>query len=579
MSKIVTKPLSPWFETAQKALRLGSGSSPLLILGPPGSFQIECAREIHRNAGSGPLEHVRCTLNSGELRTQLFGPASDPLDEFSWLDPDPPVGAIHRATEGTLFLEFIDRCHHVDVDWIPNLLARQLVTIDRYAAGLDPNTRIIASITTSWMDRVEHAVPQWLMASFSDRVLELEPLGSRPDEVSVAIEWFLWRASEDRADEVFLSNDVKELLVCRQWPGNHEELGSVVRTLVSNATAGEVVTADTCKRVLASFNSSGMGAVDRNRWQECSNYARGLSYMGRSVDAREVYQWAGQFSKVSRDRRFDPWLPGLTIAKEIAHKYYYNSDQLRTLIRNAYRSLCVELADKNYITDRLPTGTDVSLPQIEAVLVNPLGPIKSSSAFLPHIAHLLGAGNKQKVRTIDKVADFLAGNERIRVILFCDDFAGTGKQILTQLIEALAADEQLQNICEKRRQEGNPVTLGVVLGISFDNALLKIRTSGPDWLPIMAHAGEQLGEQDRAFSDGSRVFPEPELRAWAKDLVIDQIGKHLSRRWPGGFDDVQAIVVTADNIPNNTLPAICRSGSVQEVAWRALFERASTPSG
>ena len=578
MSKVVTRPLSPWFETIQKALQFGSGTEPILIFGPLGSYQIECAREIHSNAGSGPIERVRCTSNSAELRTQLFGPASDPLDDFSWFDPDPPVGAVQRATGGTLFLEFIDHCHHVDVQWLSNLLVRQSVTIDGSSTELDPNTRVIASITINWTDGSELAIPQWLMGSFNDRILELKPLGSRPGDVSVAIEWFLWRASADRDDVVELSSDAKELLVSRQWPGNYEELDYVIKTLVSNSTIGEVVTVDTCQRVLSSSNSLGMGAVDSIRWQKCRNYANGLTYLGHPVEARELYQWAGQFSKVSRDREFDPWEPGLRIVKEIAHRYYYSSDQLRILIRDAYLSLCDELAKSNFMTDRLQPPPDGSVPKLQAVLVNPHGPVKSSAGVLPHIAHLLGGGRRQLVMPIDKVAECLARNNSIQMIMFCDDFAGTGQQILTQLIEVLAADKLLEIMCASRRQEGKPVTLGIVLGISFDHALTKIRTSGPEWLPIMAHAGEQLSEHDRAFSDSSRVFPEPEFRAWAKDLVIEQVGKQLSRRWPGGYDDGQALIVTADNVPNNTIPAVCRSGSIQGVSWQALFERVSTPS-
>ena len=577
MSKVVTKPLSPWLETAQRAFRLGGGYDPLFLIGSPGSLQIECAREIHESAGSGTFERVICTSDSVELRTQLFGHAPDPHDEYSALDPEPPVGAIHRSTGGTLFLESVDRCRPVDADWIPKLLARQQVTINRYPVALDPSTRVIASITTDWMDRIEHELPQWLKAIFDDRVLLLEPLESRPDRISVAVEWLFWRASKSRDDNALLSREAKDLLVSRQWPGNYEELGNVVNSIVSNAAAGEVITADTCERVLTIFDSIGMGAVDRNRRQQCRNYALGLTYMGRSIDAREVYQWAAQFSKVSRDRRFDPWLPSLRIAKEIAHRYYYSSDRLRKLTRNAYWSLCVELAEKNYITDWFPTSTEGSLPRLHTVLINSLGPIKSSSVYMPHIAHLLGIGYNQQVSSISEVANCLARNKGIRMIMFCDDFTGTGQQILSRFIEVLAADELLREVCENRRQEGTPLAFGVVLGVGFDDALQKIRTSGPDWLPIMAHAGEQLGEQDRAFSDSSRIFPEPDLRAWAKDLVIDQVGKHLVPKWPGGYDDLQSLVVTADNVPNNSLPAIYSSGSVQEVKWHALFERASTP--
>ena len=577
MSKVVTDALSPWSDTAQKALRLGSGSASLLIVGPPGSLHIECAREIHRHAVRGNFERVICTPDAVELRTQLFGPTSESLDEFSLFDPDPPVGAVDRAIGGTLFLEYIDRCNIRRTDWFSSLIDRKSVAIDGHTAQIDPSTRVIASMTTDWIDDIEHAIPQWLMALFENRILLLKPLDSCPDDVLVAVEWLFWRATKSRADEVILSDDAKELLVSRQWPGNYEELGHVINMMVSNCAAGEPITGDACKRILAIFNSTGMRANDRNRWQECRDCVSGLSYRGGSIEASELYQWAGQFSQVSRDRRYDPWLPSLRIAKEVAHTYFYSSDRIRSLIRDAYRSLCVELAGKNYILGWSPAEADVCHPKLRTVLVNPLGPLKSSSEFLPFIGRLLGSGRRQEVILIDEAADYLANDDRIRVVMFCDDFAGTGRQIMSNLIEKLASDESLQKVCESRRQKGIPIALCIVLGICFDDALQMIQTSGPEWLPIMAHAGEQLGEQDRAFSDSSRIFPEPELRAWAKDLVIDQVGRHLYSEWPGGRNDTQALVVTADNVPNNTLPAIWRSGSVQGVAWSALFERASTP--
>ena len=576
MSRVVTEPLSPWSESTQKALRFGGGSPPLLILSSPGNLHFECAKEIHNSAGGGPWEHVVCREDSVELRTQLFGPAVDPHDDYFGFDSYSPVGAVHRASGGTLFLESVDRCRPVDSDWIPKLLSGQPVTFDRNSIELDPSTRVIASITPSWREKVEHAIPQWVMASFGDRVISLKSLDSKPENALIAIDWFIWKASKTRADEVYLSSEIKSLLANHSWPGNYEELGKAVILLTEATDVGEMDTFDICRRLIANSKTSGDGAVDRNRWEECRNCVSGLSYVGRKVEPHEVYQWASQFSKVSSDRRIDPWLPSLRIAKEMAHRYYYSADRIRALVRDSYRSLCNELADKGYIADSLLTGTSDSFPRFQTALVNPLGPFKSSSGILPHMAHLLGHDPRPKGLSISDVAKFLARNDNLQVIMFCDDFAGTGQQVVSQLIKVMAADDLLQEVCERRSLEGNPIAFAVVLGISFDNALTRIRNSGPAWLPILAHAGEQLGEQDRAFSDSSHIFSDPELRAWAKDLVIDQVGRYLLPDWPGGFNDGQALVVTADNVPNNTLPAIWKSGKVQGMEWRALFERAST---
>lgn len=573
MNRVENTHVPPWGELAAEGFRLGSGTDPLLIVGIPGSLQIECAREIHSNAGGGPFELVICTPDSVGLRTQLFGTTTGVLSEFDVFDLALPLGAIQRAAGGTLFLEAIDRCHPDDSDWLRDLFTGSRVTIDEYSVELDSNTRVIASITAEWIDQFEYQVPQWVMLLSENRVLVMEPLGDRPEDVLGVAAWFAAHGYNARLP---LTSSSMQMLASREWPGDLQELRDVVRSLVS-VGAGETVTSEVYKEVLAKHQSPGMTPVDSHRRQQCSTYSQRLWYMGRRINAKEVHQWVSQFSRVSRDKGIDPWVVGLTIVKEIANRYYYSADRLRTLIRKAYLSLCFELATNGYLPNWTPSMSEDSLPSLQAVLVNPLGPLKSASGVMPHIAHLLGHGQNQVLASIEDVADQLAMNRSTRLIIFCDDFAGTGHQITTELIQSFIANEELQHICEKRRKDGSPVVLGVVLGAGFDVAVDNIRGSGADWLPVMVHTGDRLDDRDRAFSEVSLVFPDPEVRDIVSSLVVDLVGKHLSPRWPGGFGDSQALVVTGDNVPNNTLPAICRSGSVQGVPWQSLFERASTP--
>ena len=199
--------------------------------------------------------------------------------------------------------------------------------------------------------------------------------------------------------------------------------------------------------------------------------------------------------------------------------------------------------------------------------------------MLPHIAHLLGAGNRQQVTSIGEVGQRLSRDEDIQLVLFCDDFTGTGQQIANQVVSTLTQDKVFREVCNHRNRRGMPIALAIIVAVGFDDGLSKIRSSGPGWFPpIFVHAGERLESCDKAFSDTSGIFPDPEVRTWAKGLIIDQIGASLSPRWPGGFGDLQALVVTSDNAPNDTLPAVCMSGAVQSIAWKALFARATSPS-
>ena len=300
-------------------------------------------------------------------------------------------------------------------------------------------------------------------------------------------------------------------------------------------------------------------------------------YVGRSVRPKELYEWIEQFSRFAIDSNYEAWRVGLQLAREISNKYYYSSERLRILIRMAYRSFCDELHETGTLPQLLLTSSENHLPNLQALLVNPLGPIKSAAGVLPHMSHLSRPGVEHPVVPLRKVAERLHQDEDIQVILFCDDFSGTGTQVIRHLVKALTNDKKLEAVCLSRQRVGKPVVLGVVLGVAFANAISAIRRSGPTWLPIIAHAGEILDRGDQVFSENSRIFPESEFRHWAKTLVIDSVGGHLSPKYPGGFGNLQSLVVTSDNAPNDTLPVVWRSGSVQGLPWRALFDRASIP--
>lgn len=577
MSRAFAESESPWNNVTREGIQIGGGTPPLLILAAPGSLPVECAKEIHSKAGGGPFEFVGCTPDRVEFRTQLFGHAYGDNSDFLLFNSDFPVGAVQRAAGGTLYLDSVNRSHSESATWLPLLLSGQPSGVGGNSIQLDPNTRVIASVTSEWMDRIEQLVPSWLLAPFEDRVLALQPMSNRRNDLSAAIEWFYIEASGSLPAKPVLAADVRGLLQDYEWPGDLHELRTVIRTLLS-AEFGEVVSYQLCERILANRRSEGMTAVDGIRRQDCRTLANGITYIGRPVQARDVHEWISQFERVSPHNRSDPWSIGLTIVREIAQSYYFSTDRLRVLIRNAYLSLRRELVQKEYLEDSIKLEVGIPPPLTQAVLVNPLGPLKSSSSTLPHMAHLLGAGYRQGTVSAEEVADYLASNETTRLILFCDDFAGTGRQVQNKLVRILEASEELRDLCKSRSKEGSPVALAVILGVCFEQALERIRGSGPEWLPIMAHAGHTLSERDKAFSDSSIVFPEPERRSVAKSLIVDTIGADLSGQWPGGFGDLQALVVTADNVPNNTLPAICRSGLVRGLQWRALFERASTPS-
>ena len=556
---------------------MGSGAPPLLIVAPPGSLPLECAREIHTNAGGDNFERVTCSPDSSEFRFQLFGPSRSPELDFSDLDLDAPDGAIQRAIGGTLILGDLDRCNQSDVGLLRSLFAREPVFHNGNPVELDSSTRVIATVTTNWAEQSQHSVPQRLTALFNDRILILDPLRGKPENVATAIDWFSWQAApEGQHLDHLWSDDAKQMLLGHQWPGSLAEIGKFVRSLSVSVGNRGPISFDDCRDRLASYESPGMKSLDDHWRQQCHDYARGLHFMGRTIGAEDIYRWVEQFSKVSTNRTFDPWLVGLRLAREISYEYYYSADDLRKLTRTAYTSLCEELAENGLLQGSSRLDSDGPLPGLRALLFNPLGPAKSSAGLGPHMLHLLGTRNFRQATTVSDVARLLGRDERVQAILFCDEFTGTGNQILQQLVRTLGGDTNLRKVCQDRRLSGRPLVLGVVLAVGFSDALTRIRNSAPSWLPIFVHAGRVLEEGDRAFSKTSKIFPEHELRAWAKTLVVRQVGASLYPESPGGYGNLQALVVTADNTPNNSLPAVWKSGVVNGSAWKALFERVSS---
>ena len=415
--------VSPWLRASQKALDLGSADVPLLLLGQVGSLPVECAKTIHAMAGSGNFERVICSPDSVQFRTQVFGVTLVRDEDFPLFDPEPPIGALQRAVGGTLFFDNLDRCNQDDVEWVRGILHREPVVVNGIRYELDPSTRVIASSLRSWVDSADYALPQWLKALFGERVIVLEPL-ENADEVSNAIHWFSRQAlQEGQIQEPLWADKAKELLVGRSWPGDCEELRSVVISLVSASGATNRIELDLCQRILRNYDKSGIRPIDNSRRQECADYAQGIVYVGKQVRAKEIYDWVEQFSKIAEDARYDPWAVGLRMAHEISHRYFYSSDRLRILIRNAYQSLCGELREIGNFPQLPASPSDDYLPDLRALLVNPLGPVKSAAGVLPHMSHLLQAGIEQQVVPLEKVAEQLSLHEDIQVVLFCDDFS------------------------------------------------------------------------------------------------------------------------------------------------------------
>ena len=119
----------------------------------------------------------------------------------------------------------------------------------------------------------------------------------------------------------------------------------------------------------------------------------------------------------------------------------------------------------------------------------------------------------------------------------------------------------------------NPLTLVLLFAVGYDRAIDSLKTMSTDELKVVPFVGQTLTDLDRAFTPNSNIFPMRKNRKKARRLLTGLIGKSLYPDCPKGFGDCESLVILPENTPDDTLPAIGRSGVVKGFSCNALFER------
>jgi eukaryotic-like serine/threonine-protein kinase len=197
----------------------------LLISGPPGSDHEAIARAVHHQSrrASRAIICVNClaalsaSAGSGET-----GGRMDIHDK------------LRLAVGGTLYIEGIQHLHR-DAQ---RLLAERIRTMEEARQSLgnaDPDVRVIVSTTR---DVDEELVAGRLIPELRRAVsttLDLAPLRTRVDDLSVLAPYILRRQAEQAGRTVpVLSDQSLERLKSYRWPGNIREL----RNVLGSALAG-----------------------------------------------------------------------------------------------------------------------------------------------------------------------------------------------------------------------------------------------------------------------------------------------------------------------------------------------------
>ncbi len=192
----------------------------LLISGPAGSDHEAVARAVHHQSrrSSRAIICVSCLSApiGGLPGTDETGGRVDIHDKF------------RLAVGGTLYIEGIQ---HLPRD-SQRFLAEQIRTMEEARQSLrqaDPDVRVIVSTTRDVDEELAagRLLPELRRAL--PRTLDLPPLRTRADDLSVLAPYILRRQAEQAGRTVpLISEDVLQRLKSHRWPGNIRELRNVL---------------------------------------------------------------------------------------------------------------------------------------------------------------------------------------------------------------------------------------------------------------------------------------------------------------------------------------------------------------
>ncbi len=224
---------------------------PVLIQGEAGTGKSVVARVIH-NLSKRNCQPF-CSIDAAAITASafdeaLFGP-----------ERSDQKGIVQRAGSGSIFVAGLDRMS------LPNQIKLKKAMEKNGEPAGEPQARLILASERE-INKLgsENRLDQGLRESLPPPIL-LPPLRERLADVRFLADKFLWKASIalDRAmDE--LDENVLDLLMRHNWPGNLKELENVIKDAVV-LSDGRALNADTVRSVMEGRASGGAAALSTGR--------------------------------------------------------------------------------------------------------------------------------------------------------------------------------------------------------------------------------------------------------------------------------------------------------------------------
>ncbi len=283
-----------------------------------------------------------------------------------------------------------------------------------------------------------------------------------------------------------------------------------------------------------------MRVTDAEIMELCERFSQ-FRFRDQSIEMPAIRKWLGQFGEPQEQR---------LMFRLLCAVKFYDGHTVRVKMREAF----------GIVTRDMRTVTKEGERVRRDILVSSLDDSAAKSGFtycrLFASENRISAGSVQPLDTLSR----RRGNIRIQRLVLIDDFSGTGNTLVDGLKKKL---ELLRRVNAK----GTRIILITMVGFAEarDRVVEFIDQSDLD---AHVYFCDELGPEQRAFSESSAIFSDPAERENARQ-VTEANGVRLEKRHPLGYEDSQATVVFYQSCPNNTLPILWSRNN----GWFPLFPR------
>jgi two-component system response regulator GlrR len=212
-------------QSVDQATRAARSDAPVVVAGPEGSGRGHLARAIHAWSGraGAALEVLSASATPEEQhQLELFGSDSDGGN----------VGALTRASNGTLLIEAIDKLSSTARSALVQALRQQGFT----RAGSSETTPLRARVLATSESGADPG-----LASAGFEVVSIAALADRSEDIlPLAVHFLAEFSTAGGGEPVGFTNDARRWLMEEPWQGNVRELCERIRQAVRLAGDGAI---------------------------------------------------------------------------------------------------------------------------------------------------------------------------------------------------------------------------------------------------------------------------------------------------------------------------------------------------